>query len=86
MEALQWEVSELRRQLASRGEEAAAFSRACDELRGERDHLSHQLQLVQQQLAASNEEKAHLAAAAAKSEKNIQLLRQVGQLLSTMHD
>ena len=85
-EALRAEVSDLRRQLAARGEEAAAFSRACDQLRAERDSIAHQLSLAQQQLAAANEEKAVLAAAAAKSERNIQLLRQVGQLLSSMHE
>lgn len=86
VEALQAEVADLRRQLAARGEEAAAFSRACDQLRAERDSLAHQLSLAQQQLAAANEEKAVLAAAAAKSERNIHLLRQVGQLLSSMHE
>ena len=86
MEALQAEVSELRRQLASRSEEADAFSRACDQLRAERDHIAHQLSLAQQQLATANQEKAVLAAAAAKSERNIQLLRQVGQLLNSMHE
>ncbi|KAI7841500.1 hypothetical protein COHA_004893 [Chlorella ohadii] len=85
-DALQAEVNELRRQLAARNEEAAAFSRACDQLRAERDHIAHQLSLAQQQLATANEEKAVLAAAAAKSERNIQLLRQVGQLLNSMHD
>lgn len=86
VEALQSEVSELRRQLAARSEEADAFSRACDQLRAERDHIAHQLSLAQQQLATANQEKAVLAAAAAKSERNIQLLRQVGQLLNSMHD
>lgn len=86
MEALQAEVSELRRQLAARSEEATAFSRACDQLRAERDHIAHQLSLAQQQLVTANEEKAVLAAAAAKSERNIQLLRQVGQLLNSMHE
>ncbi len=79
-------MNELRRQLAARNEEAAAFSRACDQLRAERDHIAHQLSLAQQQLVTANEEKAVLAAAAAKSERNIQLLRQVGQLLNSMHD
>lgn len=86
VEALQAEVSELRRQLAARSEEASAFSRACDQLRAERDHIAHQLSLAQQQLVTANEEKAVLAAAAAKSERNIQLLRQVGQLLNSMHE
>jgi hypothetical protein len=85
-DALQHEVNELRRQLAARSEEASAFSRACDQLRAERDHIAHQLSLAQQQLVTANEEKAVLAAAAAKSERNIQLLRQVGQLLNSMHE
>lgn len=85
-EALRNEVAELRRQLAARSEEAAAFSRACEQLRGERDAIAQQLSSAQQQLSSCQDEKSRLAAAAAKSEKNIALLRQVGQLLSNMHD
>lgn len=56
-----------------------------DQLRGERDSLAHQLHHAQDQLAAALAEKAQLEAAAARAQHNIDVLRNVGQMLRTMH-
>lgn len=51
----------------------------------ERDSLAVQLRHVRQQLEAALAEKAQLEAAAQRAQHNIDVLRQVGQLLRTMH-
>ncbi|PSC71872.1 Carbohydrate binding module family 20 [Micractinium conductrix] len=56
-----------------------------DSLRGERDSLAHQLVHAQDSLASALAEKAQLEAAAQRAQHNIDVLRQVGQLLRTMH-
>ncbi|KAL4440564.1 hypothetical protein ABPG75_003565 [Micractinium tetrahymenae] len=55
------------------------------QLRAERDSLAVQLRHAQQQLEAALAEKAQLEAAAQRAQHNIDVLRQVGQLLRTMH-
>lgn len=64
-------------------EDERAARRAAE---AERDSLAVQLCRVQQQLEAALAEKAQLEAAAQRAQHNIDVLRQVGQLLRTMHN